>query len=71
MTREEMIRRWAENIIPAVFKAEHKLHDKLLEYRDKCKADPSKGDVYLKEYCTLIATEIVSKTTDEELESYD
>lgn len=65
MTREETIKHWAEDIIPAVFKAEDKLRPQLLKVLDEYKDDPTTAAEI---YCHKIAEEIVSSTTDEELE---
>ena len=64
MTREAAIKRW-EDIIPAVFKAEDKLRpklDNLLKHREELGVEKT-----AEMYCTMIAAEIVSQTTDEEL----
>lgn len=65
MTREETIKHWAEDIIPVVFKAEDKLRTELLKVLDEYKDDPTTA---VEIYCYKIAEEIVSRTTDEELE---
>lgn len=65
MTREEMIRQYAENVIPAVFRAEDKLRSQLKEVLRKYSDDPTTAAEI---YARMIAEEIVSKTTDEELE---
>lgn len=65
MTREETIKHWAEDIIPAVFKAEDKLRPQLQKVLDEYKDDPTTAAEI---YCHTIAEEIVSRTTDEELE---
>lgn len=65
MTREETIKHWAEDIIPAVFKAEKKLRPQLLKVLDEYKDDPTTA---AEMYFRTIAEEIVSRTTDEELE---
>lgn len=65
MTREETIKHWAEDIIPVVFKAEDKLRPQLLKVLDEYKDDPTTAAEI---YCNTIAEEIVSRTTDEELE---
>lgn len=59
---KETIDRWAEYIIPAVFKAEDELLKKHPEWRDRLRnlkgsgEDPSK---FSEEYCRAIATIIV------------
>lgn len=65
MTREEAIKHWSEDIIPAVFKAEDKLRPQLLNVLDVFKDAPTTAAEI---YCYTIAEEIVSNTTDEELE---
>lgn len=66
MTREESIKRW-EAIIPTVFRAEKAIRPRLLEvlmHED----DPTTGaELYIR----LIAEEIVSKTTDQELQTME
>ena len=64
MTREELITHWAEDIIPAVFKAEYKLRPQLKEVLEKYKDDPTTAAEI---YTRMIAEEIVSHTTDEEI----
>lgn len=68
MTREDTIRHWAEDIIPAVFKAEDKLHPQLKQILAEYKDDPTTA---AKLYSRSIAEEIVSHTTDEQLEQAD
>ncbi len=65
MIREEAIKYWAEEIIPAVFIAEKKLRPLLLNVLDVFKDDPTTAAEI---YFSSIAEEIVSRTTDEELE---
>ena len=65
MTREEAIKRW-ESIIPTVFRAEKAIRPKLLEVI--MENDPTTGAEL---YVRLIAEEIVSKTTDEELQTME
>ena len=64
MTRQELIDRWAENIIPAVFKAEDKLRSKLRQILDKHKDDPTTAAEL---YAHAIAEEIVSQLTDDDI----
>jgi len=68
MTREEAIQHWAEDIIPAVFKAEDKLRPQLKKIIADNKDDHEKAAQL---YCRRIAEEIVSRTTDEQLEQAD
>ena len=65
MTREEAIKRW-EAIIPTVFRAEKAIRPKLLEVI--MENDPTTG---AEQYIRLIAEEIVSKTTDQELQTME
>ena len=64
MTREELIEHWATNVVPAVFKAEDKLHPQLKVMLEQHKDDKAEG---AKLYCRMIAEEIVSKLTDEQI----
>ena len=64
MTREEAIRYWATEIVPAVFKAEDKLHPQLQQILKDHEDDPTTAAEL---YAHTIATEILSHTTDEEL----
>ena len=65
MTREEAIKRW-ESIIPTVFRAEQAIRPRLLEVI--MENDPTTGaELYIR----LIAEEIVSKTTDQELQTME
>ena len=64
MTREEAIRHWATEIVPAVFKAEYKLRPQLQQILKDHKDDPTTA---VELYTHAIATEILSHTTDEEL----
>lgn len=68
MTRKEAIKHWADDIIPAVFKAENELQDQLKKIIADNKDDHERA---AKLYCQAIATEIVSHTTDEQLEQAD
>ena len=67
MTREEAISRWAD-ITETVFWAEERIAKewdaKLKEAVNKPKDEQY---TFAKEYCRAVATEIVSKTSDEEL----
>lgn len=67
MKREDVIKRW-EGIIPAVFKAEDKLRPKLQAVLKKYEDDPTTG---AEEYVHMIAVEIVSGMTDEDLAKLD
>ena len=67
MTREEAIKRW-EAIIPTVFRAEKAIRPRLLEALKKHELAPTTGaELYIR----LIAEEIVSKTTDQELQTME
>ena len=68
MTRQEMIDRWAKNIIPAVFKAEDELRPQLQKILKDYQDDPTTAAEL---YAHTIAEEIVSQTTDEELNKLD
>lgn len=61
MTNEEAIKDWAEYIIPAVFKAEDKLHPQLKQIIAENKDDHERA---AKLYVRAIAEEIVSHTPD-------
>lgn len=68
MTNKEAIDRWADFIIPAVFKAEYELKkekpewvERLLRLGDPDSEDPHK---VAKEYCREIATIIVTRAED-------
>lgn len=70
MTNKEAIDRWAEQIIPAVFKAEDALKKAKPEWEERLRKlgtpegeDPHKVAV---EYCTEIATIIVTQAADYE-----
>lgn len=65
MTREEIVKHLQQYIIPAVFRAEDKLRPQLKEVLEKYKDDKEKAAEI---YSRMIAEEIVSHTTDEELE---
>lgn len=68
MTNKECIDRWAEQIIPAVFKAEDALQKAKPEWKERLKhlgehggEDPHK---VAEEYCREIATIIVTQGSD-------
>ena len=68
MTNEQAIDRWAELIIPAVFKAEDALQKAKPEWKERLEKlgepggeDPSK---VAEEYCREIATIIVKQSKD-------
>lgn len=70
MTNKETIDRWAEYIIPAVFRAEDVLHEAKPEWKERLKRlgepggeDPSK---VAEEYCRDIAHIIVTQAADYE-----
>ena len=63
MTRQEAIEHWTQ-IIPSVFKAEDKLRPQLKAMLEQHKDDKAEG---AKLYCRMIAEEIVSHTSDDEL----
>ena len=68
MTNKETIDRWAEQIIPAVFKAEDALQKAVPEWRERLKrlGEPG-GEAPRKvaeEYCRAIATIIVTHDVD-------
>ena len=68
MTRNDLIDRW-KTIAECVFSAEHAIID---QWRDKMKEAAKKGNDEVERmkdlYLTAIATEILSRTSDEELE---
>lgn len=67
MTREEAIKRW-EAIIPTVFRAEQAIRPRLQAVLKEHEDDPTTGaELYIR----LIAEEIVSKTTDQELQTME
>jgi hypothetical protein len=68
MTNKEAIDRWAEQIIPAVFKAEEALHKAVPEWKERLDRlgkhggeDPHKVAA---EYCRAIAHIIVTQGSD-------
>lgn len=67
MQREEAIKRW-EAIIPTVFRAEQAIRPRLQAVLKEHEDDPTTGaELYIR----LIAEEIVSKTTDQELQTME
>ena len=67
MTREEAIVRW-KPIVQAVLSVENDLDDEWLPRLKDAKGKSSKEQIRLvDEYLTAIATEIVSRTSDDEL----
>lgn len=69
MTREQAIKHWKE-IVSVVFWAEEAIAQ---EWDAKLKAapgmTPTEQQIFADSYCEAIATEIVSRTSDEELAS--
>jgi hypothetical protein len=70
MTNKETIDRWAEQIIPAVFKAEDALQKAKPEWKERLKhlGEPGGEDPHevASEYCREIATIIVTQAIDYE-----
>ena len=70
MTNKEAIDRWAEYIIPAVFKAEDALKKAKPEWEERLKrlGEPDGEDPHVVafEYCMEIATIIVTQAEDYE-----
>ena len=68
MTNKEAIDRWAELIIPAVFKAEDALHKAKPEWKERLEklGKPGGEDTskVAEEYCREIATIIVKQSKD-------
>ena len=68
MTNRECIDRWAEQIIPAVFKAEDALQKAVPEWKERLRklGTPEGEDPHkvAKEYCREIATIIVTQGVD-------
>lgn len=69
MTNKETIDRWAEQIIPAVFKAEDALQKVVPEWKERLAAlnagtSQKDGAKVAKEYCHAIATIIVTHGID-------
>ena len=63
MTRKEVIQHWAEEIIPAVFKAEDNLRPQLKKILADNQDDHVRAACL---YCTAIAEEIVRHTYEEQ-----
>ena len=70
MTNKEAIDRWAEYIIPAVFKAEEALQKAKPEWKERLARLGGPGEkppgVVAAEYCREIATIIVTQAADYE-----
>ena len=67
MTNKETIDRWAEQIIPAVFKAEDALQKAKPEWKEKLKnVNGENGALLARLYCEEIATIIVTQAEDYE-----
>lgn len=70
MTNKECIDRWAEQIIPAVFKAEEALQKAVPEWKERLRklGTPEGEDPHkvAEEYCREIATIIVTQGSDYE-----
>ena len=70
MTNKESIDRWAEYIVPAVFRAEDALQKAKPEWKERLAllGTPEGEDPHevAKEYCREIATIIVTQATDYE-----
>ena len=65
MTNKETIDRWAEQIIPAVFKAEDALQKAVPEWKERLKnVTDENGHELAREYCREIATIIVTQAID-------
>ena len=68
MTNKEAIERWAEQIIPAVFKAEDALQKAVPEWKERLKrlGEPNGEDPrkVAEEYCCAIARIIVTQGSD-------
>ena len=69
MTNKECIERWADSIIPAVFKAEDALQKAKPEWKERLAAlnagtSQEDGAKVAKEYCREIATIIVAQGVD-------
>ena len=67
MTNKEAIDRWADSIIPAVFRAEDALQKAMPEWKERLKSvtDENCSQV-ASEYCREIATIIVTQAADYE-----
>ena len=68
MTNRETIDRWAEQIIPAVFRAEDALQKAVPKWKERLKrlGEPGGEDPHdvAEEYCREIATIIVTQGSD-------
>jgi hypothetical protein len=69
MTNKECIDRWADSIIPAVFKAEDALQKAVPEWKERLSAlnagtSQEDGAKVAKEYCQAIARIIVTQAAD-------
>lgn len=68
MTNKETIDRWAEHIIPAVFRAEDALQKAVPEWKERLKrlGEPGGEEPHdvAEEYCREIATIIVTQGSD-------
>ena len=69
MTNKETIDRWADSIIPAVFKAEDALQKAVPEWKERLAAlnagtSQEEGAKVAKEYCQAIARIIVTQGVD-------
>jgi hypothetical protein len=65
MTNKECIDRWAEQIIPAVFKAEDALLKAAPEWKERlANVTAENGHELAEEYCHAIATIIVTQGSD-------
>ena len=69
MTNKECIDRWADSIIPAVFKAEDALQKANPEWKERLSAlnagtSQENGEKVVKEYCREIARIIVTQGCD-------
>ena len=70
MTNKEAIDRWADHIIPAVFKAEDELQKAKPEWKERLRRLGELGGeppgAVAEEYCREIATIIVTQASDYE-----
>lgn len=65
MTNQEAIERWAKYIVPAVFRAEDEMLKEQPEWRERIENAPDDDiEQVAREYCTAIATRIVTTATD-------
>lgn len=61
MSKEELIKHWAEDIIPCVFMAEDELTRKHPEWRERLKnVTADKRQEVAEKYCRAIAEEIIN-----------